>query len=100
MPTGPDGDEELALQLEELEAELESDEGPAGGPPPSPADLPEMPAWEVATVAGDPPFEEAAAEDARADAALYEREATAQPDAAHRAALWLEVARLADAALG
>src|SRR4051812_10933534 len=97
MPTGPDGDEELLL--EELEAELDADEGPAPSPPPAPPALPAIPAWETATVAGVPPFEEAAAEDPRADTGLLEREAAAS-QGRRRAALLIEVARLADADLG
>jgi tetratricopeptide (TPR) repeat protein len=109
MPTGPDDDEELLL--EDLEASLEPDEQPArrAAPPPAPvgvspdrSDLPELPAipaWETATVAGTPPFEEAAAEDPRADTALYQDEA-AHADGGRRATLLLEVARVAELALG
>jgi tetratricopeptide (TPR) repeat protein len=110
MSTGPDDDEELLL--EDLEASLEPDEAPpprAPAPPAPPGvapavrdlpDLPAIPAWETATVAGLPPFEEAAAEDPRADAALYEAEAASETDGGRRAALLLEVARLAELALG
>jgi tetratricopeptide (TPR) repeat protein len=107
MPTGPDDDEELLL--EDLEASLEPDEPSASGPaaPPAPPGvpshippLPEIPAWETATVAGTPPFEEAAVEDARADTALYQSEAAAETDGGRRAALLLEVSRLAEQALG
>jgi cellulose synthase operon protein C len=90
MPTGPDGDEELLL--EELEPEPE----PTAAWSPSPPAPPALPSWEIGTVAGAPPFEEAAAEDARADTALFEAEAAAQPAGAHRAALLLEVGRLAE----
>jgi hypothetical protein len=93
MPTGPDDDEELLL--EDLEAELESDAAPgaspdasngaatprAAKPPAPPPGLPAIPAWETATVAGAPPFEEAAVEDAQADTALLEVRRPGRPTA-------------------
>jgi cellulose synthase operon protein C len=105
MPTGPDGDEELLLdELEpelEPELELEADDATAAtaGVASSAPAPPSLPAWEIATVGVAPPFEEAAAEDARADAALFEAEAAAAPEAGRRASLLLEVARLAATAL-
>jgi tetratricopeptide (TPR) repeat protein len=110
MPTGTDGDEELLL--EELEPEPEAEEvtsGAAAGPggpavraPAAPPVLPRLPPEAIAgpAVADGPDFDEAAAEDARADVALLEAEAAVEPDAAHRAALWHEAARLDDEALG
>jgi tetratricopeptide (TPR) repeat protein len=105
MPTGNDGDEELFL--EELEPEPEVEEvtsGAAAGPgtPPVRAPgLPRLPQEAIATAEVDAPdFEEAAAEDARADVALYEAEASVETDAARRAALWHEAARVEEEILG
>jgi hypothetical protein len=106
MPTGTDGDEELVL--EELDAELEEEEeetgaAPATRPPVASAPslvLPVPPAEAASAPADAPAFDEAAAEDPRADAALYESEAGAAGDSARRAALLVEVARLAEEALG
>ena len=91
MPTGSDGDEELLL--EELEPEAEE---PARGAAPPPT----LPALPAAATADGPAFEEAAADDARADVALYEAEAAGEPRGPTRASLWLEVARLEETALG
>jgi tetratricopeptide (TPR) repeat protein len=101
MPTGSDGDEEDGgeVLLEELEPEPETEDG--GAPPPSPVPaLPRLPAAATSASADAPDFEEAAAEDARADAARLEAEAGLAGDAPRRAALWAEVARLDEEALG
>ncbi|HTA21816.1 MAG TPA: hypothetical protein VK989_21125, partial [Polyangia bacterium] len=95
MPTGSDGDEELLL--EELEPELDAEPARGAAAPPS---LPQLPAAATAATGDAPAFEEAAAEDPRADAALYESEAANEPRGPTRAALWLEVARLEETALG
>src|SRR5450432_997343 len=108
MPIGPDGDEELLL--EELEPEPESVEAGVGASPsmipasaaspPAAPPLPRLPALATSSPPDAPAFEEAAAEDARADASRLEDEAGAEPDFGRRAALWLEVARIEEAALG
>ncbi len=96
MPTGSDGDEELLL--EELEPEPDAEE-PARGVS-APPTLPNLPAVATSATADAPSFEDAAVEDARADVALYESEAANEPRGPTRAALWLEVARLEETALG
>jgi tetratricopeptide (TPR) repeat protein len=98
MPTGPDGDEELLL--EELEPEPEFVEAGGGASPSVVPPLPRLPTLATSSPPDAPAFEEAAAEDARADAEGLENEAGAEPDFGRRAALWLEVARLEEAALG
>src|SRR5450432_1775477 len=98
MPIGPDGDEELLL--EELEPEPESVEAGVGASPSVVPPLPRLPALAMSSPPDAAAFEEAAAEDARADASRLEDEAGAEPDFGRRAALWLEVARIEEAALG
>ena len=95
MPTGSDGDEELLF--EELEPELDAEPARGGAALPS---LPQLPAAATSATVDAPSFDEAAAEDARADVALYESEAATEPRGPTRAALWLEIARLEETALG
>lgn len=89
MTTGPDGPEEEELLLEELVPEADDVVAPVL------TEL-ELPEAAIATDAGAPPFEEAAAEDARADAQLLGREADGEAAPERRAALLVEVARLAE----
>jgi tetratricopeptide (TPR) repeat protein len=101
MPTGTDGDEELLL--EELEDVTSGGVAavPAARPPPAvPSTLSGLPEDAIAAPVEAPDFEEAAAEDAPTDVASLETEAAAEPDGARRAALWHEVARLEEEALG
>ena len=101
MPTGSDGHDDEELLLEELEPELDAEDvavGPATAPR-APA-LPQLPPAAITSSPDAPAFDEAAAEDARADAALFAAEAAAEGHGDRRAALWLEVARLEEAALG
>src|SRR5580765_34260 len=102
MTTGSDGDDEELL-LEELEPEPS---GPALAPAPPVFAPPAPPIPSAALIAepaegaeaeGPPPFAEAEAQDDRADAALFQQEADAEPEAERRAALLLEIARLAEA---
>ncbi|HEV3030986.1 MAG TPA: tetratricopeptide repeat protein [Polyangia bacterium] len=98
MPTGSDGDEELLLDELEPEPDVEGSGRPPS--PPTPTGLPALPTAATASMSDAPAFEEAAAGDPRADAELFEAEAVAESDGGRRAALWLEVARLAESALG
>src|SRR5260221_569467 len=96
MPTGSDdGDEELFLEEVEPEPEME-----VGANPTSPPTLPTLPTAATSSASDAPAFDEAAAEDARADATLVEAEAGAERDAGRRAALWLELGRLEESVLG
>jgi tetratricopeptide (TPR) repeat protein len=93
MPTGSDGPFDEELLLEELEPLAESGAG-------LPEGLPPLPEEATLSSADEPAFDEAAVEDARADSGLYAAEAALAADGARRAALWLEIERLAEAALG
>jgi tetratricopeptide (TPR) repeat protein len=93
MPTGSDGPFDEELLLEELEPLAE----PGAG---LPEGLPPLPEEATLSSADEPAFEEAAVEDARTDSGLYAAEAGLAADGARQAALWLEVERLAEAALG
>src|SRR6185503_3025699 len=110
MTTGPDGpdnpDDGEELLLDDVEPEPE--EAAPASPPAPPTASPPAPPIPSAALASpepappalpeEPPFEEAAAEDERADRLLFENEAGSEPDADRRAALLIEVARLAEAA--
>jgi tetratricopeptide (TPR) repeat protein len=120
MAPGPDGDgdedELVDIELEEIPGEaLEPPRPPApptvppaAAPPPRPVDAPdavqesEAPPSEGEVDLGEfvevrQPIVEAAEIDARADRTLFENEAAAAAEPAHRAALLLEVGRLAEA---
>src|SRR5450432_847586 len=98
MPTGSDGDEELLL--EELEPEAEAEEASVPPRPPARPALSKLPAAATTETADAPAFDEAATEDARGDVARLEAEAALEPDGGRRASLWLEIARLEEAARG
>ncbi|HVX97367.1 MAG TPA: hypothetical protein VHK47_20810, partial [Polyangia bacterium] len=89
MPTGSDGPFDEELLLEELEPLAESGAG-------LPEGLPPLPEEATLSSADEPAFDEAGVEDARADSALYAAETALAPDGARRAALWLEIERLAE----